>query len=427
MDGESFSLLRRLAAGQLARVTAAIEAIAEDERGSTYVRFVKLHLEAIDRLATEAEVDYAAATLDAEREIYGRRLQRLHLMLDAIHGDVFNYRRDVGRRDLPVGLLYLIDALIDDLLKASADPLVHSDTAYMYSTVRLKTLWRRLSSALGIAWAEPTEPVIFNLPGLDPANAMLSPILAHEVGHSVLQRSDLVADVEARLDPAVVASLRAQLAADDPGADEAALLAQFVRWLEELVCDALATELCGASMLFASAAFLPASSAGGFGDEHPDPASRLTLTLRQLDDTGWSPALSRHCPNTLAWLQAVAAKTPATTAPPSEVFLRELVALAIPAIIEVARGYVGSSFEGPTFEAHEAELMALIAHGVPPAEIQGMSISPWTIVVSCWFHGISSLGDSPSGIASIPSDAGLSKFALKAVEMSRVLQLWTSP
>lgn len=423
MDRESFSLLSCVATAQLDRISSAIDAVAVDERGSTYVRFVHLHLDAIAALVAEANVAHGGTESDEEQEIHGRQLQRLKLMLDAIHGNVFSYRDDIGRRDFPVGLLYLIDTLIDDLLKASADPLVHSDGNYMYSTIRLQALWAQLTSALGVEWEETTEPIIFNLPGLDPSNAMLAPILAHEVGHSVLQRVDLVDSVEQSLDRETVDSLRRTLTEADPSADQDNLLLQFARWVEELVCDALATELCGVSMLFSSAVFLPASAAGSMGDDHPDPADRLALTLTQLDENGWADLLVRHCPNVDTWLRQIAEARP-TPATAQEKFLRDLIQLAMPAIVKVAREYAAGSFECATFEVIEEEILSCLRNGIPPAELRGSAVSPWVAIVGFWLRGVEMHGDTSIGLASVVGDRRLSRLALKTVEMSRVLQLW---
>lgn len=176
MDPSSFRLLQELVEAQLARIRDTLAPLTDDERGSTYSQFVSQHLDAIAQLADEAVALFPGAP-EPEKIILGRRLARLKVLLDEIHGHVFTYREDVGRRDLPVGVLYLADRLIDHLLKASADPVIHLDGHYMYSTVRLVDQWSKVSKVskeLGIDWANPVEPIILNLPGLDPANALLS-------------------------------------------------------------------------------------------------------------------------------------------------------------------------------------------------------------------------------------------------------------
>lgn len=423
MDAESFRLLHGVVRSQSTRLRKTLATLAENERGSTYVRFVALHLDAIDALVGTTAIDYAAAGSLAERIVLGRKLYRLDLYLKLIHSNVFDYRRDVGRRDIPVGLLYLIDTLIADLLKASADPLVHSDGQFMYSTERILDQWEQVSASLGVTWAEPAEPVIFNLPGLDPANALLSPILAHEVGHSVIRRVDMVADLEAQLDAGQVDQLKFELQAADPNVDVNEVLQQFGRWAEELLCDALATELTGPSLLLSGAAFLPASAAGNSGSNHPDPAQRIAMTLRQLSENGWDGPLLRLAPGITSWLRDVVTTPPAVDTP-RETFLRSLVDISVEKIIEIARSYIDQPFEFGVYSPVEEEVRTLIHHGIPPAEVAGASLSPWQVIVGCWLHGIVVHSDTAEGITLALDDAELSQFALKTVEMARVLQLW---
>lgn len=423
MDDASFALLVRVAGDQLRRLRSFLAALSAGQRGSTYIKFVGIHLEAIAGLVSQIADDYGQAGTDFERSVVGRKLYRLKIFLDDIHGNLVEHRGDIGRTDLPVGVLHIVDALIEDLLKASADPVVHLGQPYMYSTIRVADQWKKLSSELGVSWSEPVEPIIFNLPGLDPGNALLSPILAHEVGHSVIQRHDLVAEVDSRLDITKVEALKLAYAGT-PGASIDEAMEQFGRWVEELLCDALATELTGPGLLFAGAVFLPASSAGHSGPNHPDPAQRIALTLEQLGRGGWVPFLETCCPSTLAWLRHVASATPASSSP-REVFLRGLVVIATEALIEVATDYVGSStLNWSEFHSKEAAIRDLLVAGIPPAELDGEPVSPWFVIVSVWMNAITTHGDSADGIASAVADGPLSKFALKTVEMSRVLRFW---
>jgi hypothetical protein len=423
MDHQSFDLLSRVASDQLARVRSHLGSLPVDQRGSTYIRFVGLHLDAIEALLGQFAAEYVQAGTDFERTVVGRKLYRLKMFLDDVHGHVVEHRSDIGRTDLTVGVLHLVDALIEDLLKASADPVVHLGQPYMYSTIRMADQWRMLSTELGVAWTDPIEPIIFNLPGLDPTNAVLSPILAHEVGHSVIQRHDLVAQVDHHLDAAKVDDLKQQFSAT-PGADIDDAMEQFGRWVEELLCDVLATELTGPSLLFAGAVFLPASSAGHSGPNHPDPAQRIALTLEQLSRAGWIPFLETGCPNVLSWLRGVASTVPALPSP-RETFLRQLVDLATDALLQVAGDYVdGSRLEWLSFDASNQAITDLVLEGIPPAELDGEPVSPWSVIVATWMSAIGTHGDSAAGLAEAVADESVSRFALKTVEMSRVLKLW---
>lgn len=423
MDADSFGLLHSVVEGHALRLRAVIDSSPKSQRGSTYLDFVELHLAAIEGLSTSTAASFAGADASA-RVVYGRKMMRAKQLLEILHNELFSYRLDVGRRDLQSGLLYLVDLLIEDLLKASADPVIHLDASYMYSTQRLLGRWEALSSELGVAWTQPTEPIIFNLPGLEPTNALLSPVLAHEVGHSVIQKNDLVNALGTALDPAPLDHLVKKYEADDAGADPADAFRQFAAWAEELLCDALATELTGPSFAFSVAVFFPASSAGLSGPEHPDPAQRFDLALKQISMNGWRPALDRLCPDVMSWLDAVALTPPTLVVTPREEFLRGLVELAIPEIITIAHHYVDTPLEWGDYEPHEGQLATFLQAGIPPAEFSGQSADPWHIIAAVWLHGMLVHGATASGLVSTVRDKDLSRFALKSIEMSRVLRLW---
>lgn len=421
MEPSNFSLLGRVVRSRLELIAQETGTIPSDERGSSYREFVQLHLAAVSRELDDIETTYEGSD-EQTRTVLGRKLERLMYALDGIHGDVFNHRRDPGRRDLPAGLVFLIDALVDDLLEGKADPVLHLDGTYMYSTERLVARWSNISSAFGTKWpGDRPEPVVFNLPGLDPSNALLAPILVHEVGHSVLNAVDLVGEVEKKLDQGEVQRLKDAFTAADNSADIPSAMGQLTAWIEELLCDALATELTGPSMLFASAAFLPASSAGRSGASHPDPAQRLKLTLLQLEANGWNDALYGWVPATFAWLRAVS-ETTVTSVPPHESFLRAMTEMALPAITDVAKQQVTDPLAWTTFEGLSSGALEAIDHGIPP--VASNVLSPWQILCACWIHGIRRCGDSPAAVAQVANDAPLGRFALKAIEMGRVLQLW---
>lgn len=423
MEANSFALLGSTVEGQLGRLRAVLTTLPKDQRGSTYLGFVDRHLVALDQLTSETQTSFQAGD-DAEQEIYGRKLARIHYLLGFLHHEVFEYRADIGRRDLPPGILYLVDYLIAHLLKASADPLIHLNPMYMYSTQRLVHRWDRLSRELGLSWDGPVEPVIFNLPGLDPGNALLSPVLTHEVGHSVIQRNDLVSEVGARLNIATVDALKVELLAADPEVKVDDALDQFARWAEELLCDALATEITGPCFAFSVAVFFPASAAGRSGPDHPDPAQRFELALHQLSLNGWMPVLQQLCPVTTAWLKTVAKVGPLSSPTPVETFLRKLVDLARIPIREVAVKYVGESLTWATFQPLEQQLSEMLAEGLPPAELDSDPVPLWHIMTAIWLYSFTVHGDEPKGLVAAVEDHSLSRFALKAVEMSQVLRLW---
>lgn len=423
MDNHTFNLLRGAVAGQIGQLTEVLDRTATGQRGSTFAIFVRRHLHAIEERASSIETAFAGASTPVKPAL-GIALARCRLLLTQLHSELVTYCFDIGRQDLPAGLLYLVDLLIDDLLKASADPLIHLNDRYMYSTQRILHRWENLSTHLGITWKEPAEPVIFNLPGLDPGNAFLAPVIAHEVGHSVIQRHDLVLELLGRLDASEIQILKETYRSADDDADVKVAQEQFQFWAEELMCDALATELTGPSFMFSVAVFFPASSAGASGPRHPDPSQRFCQTLEQLASAGWEEPLQAACPGVFAWLKTLPTVPPIVPSTPRETFLRGLVDVARPHIIQVARDYVTARMTAETFTPVGERIRALLAAGVPPGELDSKPVPPWQIIVAAWFYALEVHGDTPEGLVAAVEDGGLSRFTLKSVEMSRVMDLW---
>jgi hypothetical protein len=81
------------------------------------------------------------------------------------------------------------------------------------------------------------------------------PILAHEVGHTAVEQNSLGSKAFKRVDAVRLNTLFddcLQAAGNPPPGP---WQVQLFRWMDELLCDALATVLTGPSLLFASATF----------------------------------------------------------------------------------------------------------------------------------------------------------------------------
>jgi len=248
--------LRFLAGLAIDESARLIRATHRERNGRGY-SLVSLLIQACERVSIEAssiagQVPLAdpAVGPSLERELY-RLLDELKL----VHLFLGMYAGDFGRNDLPVGLVHMVDALVRDLLPRGADPIIHLSPENMYSTLGVveaaKQLWR-------LTPPPDPHPVGFNLPALNPENAMLAPILAHEVGHTAW-RQGLDAQLNATADlTAASAHLRSAVVPGGPSAQHLAEL--FDSWRQELLCDALAAVLTGPSFLFASAVFLPVTT-----------------------------------------------------------------------------------------------------------------------------------------------------------------------
>jgi hypothetical protein len=395
----------------------------EGGRGQQLLALVESMLVGVERERDRLLKELAAATDDDEAAVLGRMLLRL---LSQVRGFsmLTPYLADVGRVDLPMGLVQSIEILIESLLPEGADPVVHLDEHHMYSTLDLLSLTESVRVALGVTGEPTPAPIVFFLPGTDPNNALLLPILGHEVGHPAVDQARLMPTV---LDRASLDALNTLLDDCMNAAGETDATPWQIRlfhWLEELMCDALATVLTGPSFLFASAVFLPAPDEGVLGT-HPFPSDRIGMTLRLLDALGWRNLLTVHAPGITAWLEGL--DQPIGAAAPRERFLREGVRLLEPALFEVAREHVSGDLEPNEFDNIQSFLAELLHAGVPPAEISGKAVPPWAAVLAAWLHRVREHGDVPATLIAAVADREFNASILKAIEMSRILSLWGAP
>lgn len=411
MDND-LGFLAKLVTERSERVRQALD--GKRGRGSTFASVFDDVCDALSQVAADASA--TNPTTPRELEVTVRGLLRAKQQLDTLYGVVAHFEADVGRRDLPIGLLYLIDEIVRDLLPHSADPLVHLDDRYMYSTL---PILETLPGLLKPQTISHPHPVAFNLPGLDPENVMFAPILAHEVGHTSWRQATASA-LDAQVDQnAVTAALNPAVAA---GVDAAELAETCRNWAQELMCDALAATLTGPSFLFASAVFLPAPGTGPL-NPHPYERDRIALTLRILERYDWMATVERLAPNTLAWCQGLAAN-PELSGQPAETALRTAMDVIEPAMLNVAEAQCASRLKVEDFQRLEHELFEHLASEIPPADLTQSSSSPWMTICGSWFHEISSNGDEPSALATISTDPRVNRFALKTVELAAVAAFW---
>lgn len=359
----------------------------------------------------------AGASSPAEERVRRRDLLRYQQQLDVLYEFMSRFGSDIGRTDVPIGLLHLVDELIHDLLPFGADPILHLDDKNMYSTM---SIFQAVPKILHPGGHPHPHPVAFNVPGLDPGNAMFAPILAHEVGHTSWQQG-IQGRLNALLDlPAINVVLQQAVAA---GADAQSLGNQFHSWLQEMMCDALAATLTGPSFLFASSVFLPAPAEGGLGS-HPYPRDRIAFTLRILERHGWVPLLEELVPDVLDWCRQLAAD-PILNALPAETALRQSMALAEDAMMDLADDVALNRVTSADFAAAQDELFSYLDMEIPPVTATGRTVGPWLAITACWIHELRQrAAEGPPALPTIAVDPRLNRFLLKSVELAGVVKLW---
>lgn len=423
MDQPDFDLLLGHLEAQEKRLSLFLDQQQRRGRGSSFIRLIRLHISGAGALRAQLATQYAAGADPTARGAVERKVLRLREALDDLHIWAVHFAGDVGRTDVPVGLMYLVDAMLDVVASDPRDAVFHTDDNYMYSVISPVQPLSELFDTKVVAWTERTQPVILNLPGADPTNVFLAPILAHEVGHPAVVEHNLLSEFDHTVDKSVI-----QPVWDDcvnMGASDSALREVFSKWITELICDAFAVAIAGPSMLFASLAFLPGPVAGRFGESHPDPAHRVALSIRWLEELGWHGWLSDSLPDIEAWARGLAGHTADPTVPAVLRRLSDAVPDCGDTIWSIVRAIVGQyGFEPRHYHPFEEEAADLLAHRIPPVEVGDDPLQPWVIVLSTWVHALSIRGAQPAAVAQCVDDRPQSEAALKAIELSSVLRLW---
>jgi len=421
MDQQSLELLETLLTDRLARIEAICSA-ASPGRGHRMIALARIISSSLAGEKDRVVQSYTAAGSDDERRAVLRRLLRL-LQLSEVLSLLKPYVDDIGRRDVPLGLWRMIDLMIAGLLPNGADAIIHFDDHHMYATADLAAGVATVLSTLGTAYADPIRPVVFFVPGTDPTNALLLPILAHEVGHTAVEQANLGSATLSKVDITALNQLfdKSLKAAGNP--PPGPWQVQLFRWVDELLCDALATVLTGPSLLLSSAMFLPAPNPGALSS-HPFPADRLRLSLEQLDRLGWLPLVTSVAPGIVQWLRGLQVPTPSD--PPRQEFLRGAIEILKPAIFEVSENHVREPLNPVAFTAVQTDLVALLTDGIPVAEVSGSAVQPWAIVLAAWLSQIGLRGDAPRSLASATADRQFNSLVHKSIELSGILTIWKS-
>lgn len=374
------------------------------------------------------ESELSGADLEEVTRYYSKKVERLAPQLDTLYFNLAKYRHCVDREDVAVGLQHLLDVLMEQLVGSDADPMIYLDPIPMYSTVPLVDLLDEFDPESEINPADGysgRQPIVVNLPALDPDNALLAPVLAHEVAHTAVNRSlsmrarELMADRRTELREAAK-----QLAGDD--ADDWA--STFDSWVDELVCDAVALVVSGPSFMFAFHGYLPPSNVAEIAD-HPPLRDRMRFHLKVLDRLGWTPLLRAKVPLLLSWYSDACRDVP-LNGMPIEKFLREAIEVVEEDVLTVAREYVDSPFEA--FEENDSLALASkhLRDGVPAVQIDGQVLTTWMVVLAGWLAVFTSEDpedaskDNPQEAMNAIHNFAYNAVLLKALEMSSIVTKW---
>jgi hypothetical protein len=387
-------------------------------------------LDALHKGIAQRESDFQTAADDAERRAVVRALRRISLEVRALH-QVTPWIDSARGATVGLGLVYLVDEMVDALLRQPADVVMTPSTTYMYWT--LPKPFEDVLTGLGVGYPSGDAPVIVAYPIQEPDSLFLHLIIGHELGHSAVRDHDLFREVLRRdpdkgataktLGDAVTEYLKGKGGTTRPVA-VGKVRAMLVSWVTELLCDGLAAAFLGPSFLFTSAAFSTPFDPVEASETHPPFTLRTRLLIDRLDASGWRATVELAAPKTLKWIESAAPKQPGR--PAYFDLLEEAIVRLEPTILDVITDHVGAEAFLPAAHAPvEKELATLLEHNVLPAQLIDRTAAPRrSIILAGWIHAFATHGDDPERFAGVVGDRDQQRFLTKALEMSVILDRW---
>lgn len=406
----------------------------KDERGSHYLEVIAATLDALDSAVNDRETEFAAASDPADKQAIVVATRQINLYAMSLHGITADIE-NAAEPPLDLGLVYLVDQLVTDLLKQKADIIMLPGLHYNYST-GFRPFENQLR-ALGVAtYPVSVPPIEVRYPIQEADSLFLHLIVAHEIGHHVIDQEKVDEKVLAS-DPdptANAASLNTAISefetihSTSKVRARAEVLRRLRGWLNELICDAVAFGVIGPAYLLTFAAFIMPLAGPEPSPTHPPVMLRLKLLLRLMDNWDWGPVTDQEIPTIRAWMKEISERP---MRPGTESYYNHLDQILgrfddqIQA--EVEQTLAVSRFTRPVYEQEAGQLRALLDHHVLPAQLDDKS-SPnlKTIVLAGWLAALSSAGDEPEALVKIVDNRTYQRFLAKALEMSTVLRTWSS-
>ena len=415
MDERSLEFVRSLIAGHIDNALRG-QPTSHPGRGAQLFELHRRVIEQAKKAILDVDAKLEARSDDATRHFAERELRRTLTEVETILPFLRPLMESVRRADVPIGMLVVLDSAIEALLPGGADPVVHFDDVHMYSTLDLYEALRLPRES------EPT-PVAFLVPVLSPFNALMMPLLVHEIGHTAILQADLGSAAMSAAS-ADLNELLAQYVSDAGTETRFKVQTRLVDWVDELLCDRLATAICGPSYLFAAASFLPTTANDDPESSHPFPSDRLRFCLKSLEFTGWSGFMEGMCPETVRWLRRRA--TPGEPTSSLERFLRDACEALAPAIESTVASHVPTAaINAEAYASIAPHAMNHLRMRVPASEIDEEPLGPWQILMLGWQRSFEVRGDSPATLAQAPNDLELSRVLLRAIEMAQIRRLWS--
>ncbi len=401
-------------------------------RGDSLAAHIHAALDGAEKRRKKFVADYPGAADDVERLSIRDNARLLHWHLHLIYRAVL-WHGFAFPPNLPLGTLYLAEEAAKDIVSERADVIVANDTGYasMPSILLPLGLQKKLSKQL--------LPIVLFAPPSDQSIAMLQVLLVHEVGHVAVLSHSLADKViqhaagpKSRPEYQQAVQARAAMLSTPPSA-QATVQAEFEldevlkMWVAELLCDDLAMAYAGPSYLYAFAAVVLLDSLTQPSETHPPTGSRVRLMLDAATARGWDTLLTSHSKAVHDWLTWAAAAKPRPTDAAHLVQLAAACRECGPVVREITDARVANPLTPGSYSDVSTEVEDLMRKRVLPAQhLDRRAMNRRAIWLASWTYAFEYYGDAPRTLAAVLDNGELQQHVAKGLEMSYLVDHWTS-
>jgi len=434
-EASDFALLTAAARRSITDLRRVLQRVPRPvgERGSHFLAVIEATLTALDAAISDREKEFKTAVDDADKRAVVVATRQINSYIMSFHG-VTPDIESAAEPTLGLGFIYFVDQLVAHLLKQKADVVMLPGLRYNYTT-GFRPFEDLLINDLGMAkYPVSVPPIIVRYPIQEADSLFLHLIVAHELGHHVIDQAQLDQDVLKRdpdsaanavtFDQAVgeyqkIHKVSAVRARSEIGG-------RLIDWLRELICDAIALGIIGPSYLLTFAAFSTPLAGPEPGPSHPPVMIRTKLLINLIDTWDWRTTLEAQIPKTFSWMEKGSKRAQEAGTKTYYHRLEEIADRLTETIRQVVEGKLGGErYTRRAYEEQSDELMTLLENNVLPAQLGDRSPSEHrAMILAGWFSAFSRHKDEPAALVKVVGDSGYQSFLTKALEMSALLETW---
>jgi len=425
---------------ELRRGVDSLDAVP-DLQGTSFPTYVRISIDGVAGRANDL-VEEARRTADpVDHASIATQLRRLHQLVSVLHRQA-GLGMGLKTESIGLGIVYFVKEAADAIVRGDSQLIIRPDTEHTYSSLGQHRVFKSVFNSVRVQPPQGPVPVLIQYPWAERQSVAVHALFLHELGHEAAQRDGLTDEVWARhpdlpgLDRRFADAIE-QIVAGHTAAGrsisseevETSLRTQLDQWVEELLCDAIATAYAGPSYLLAFVAFLGSSDHDVWTISHPAFADRVHYTLELADELGWAAVLDGKLGEIMQWIRSLAVLSVPAANDHRGSFVKSVIDELSPGIRGIAREQVGSSVFTPAAYGSAAdEVEQLVRDGIPPVQLATKhAVGRREMFLGAWLGKLGHSGASPDLVPNVAGDMTLQALHGQALELSFLLEDWARP